>query len=75
MENVESHLNNFLKEEGGGIFVLESMDVHDRDSWMTYLLTHGTRFDIPQVESWSHSARISNKILKRTVFRPKGCIV
>ena len=48
---------------------------HERDSWLTYLLTHGTRFDIPQVESWSHSARISNKILKRTVFRPKGCIV
>lgn len=71
-ENVESHLNNFLKEEGGGIFVLESMDVDNRDSWMTYLLTHGTRFNIPQVESWSHSARISNKIYKRTSIQTQG---
>ena len=65
-KEVETELSNFLKEDSSGIFVLESMNVDLRDSWMKYLLTESSEYGIPQVEVWAHSSRISKKIAYRT---------
>lgn len=71
-ENVENDITKFLEEESGGILVLESMNAEDRDSWMRYLLREATNFNIPEVETWSHSSRISKKIFDRTNIQTQG---
>lgn len=35
--DVENSIREFLKEDNGGVLVLESMNSNDRDSWMRYL--------------------------------------
>lgn len=35
--NVEDNIRNFLKKEEGGIFVLESMNMDERDSWLHFI--------------------------------------
>ncbi len=70
--NVENEIKTFLKTESAGILVLESMSLKDRDSWMTYLLREATNYNIPQVETWSHSSRISKKIFDRTNIQTQG---
>jgi hypothetical protein len=60
--NVEIEIKTFLKTASAGILVLDSMSLKGRDSWMTYLLSEATNYSIPQVETWSHSSRISKKI-------------
>lgn len=65
-KEVEVELANFLQDENNGVFVLESMEVQSRDSWMKYLITEATNFGIPQIELWAHSARICKKITDRT---------
>jgi hypothetical protein len=70
--NVEIEIKTFLKTESAGILVLESMSLKDRDSWMTYLLREATNYSIPQVETWSHSSRISKKIFDRTNIQTQG---
>jgi len=65
-ENVEQEINDFLKENSGGILILESMNTKDRDNWMTYLWQQAINYNIPQVDAWSHSARISRKIFNRS---------
>lgn len=60
-ENVEAAISDFLKNDGSGILVLESMSVQDRDSWLLYILSEAIDFNIPQTETWIHSARIGRK--------------
>jgi len=60
-ENVEVAISDFLKTDTCGILVLESMSVQDRDSWVQHILSEALDFNIPQTETWIHSARIGRK--------------
>ncbi len=60
-ENVEAAISDFLKTDASGILVLESMSVQDRDSWVQHILSEALDFNIPQTETWIHSARIGRK--------------
>lgn len=71
-DDVEKSITDFLKEEKGGILVLESMNVTDRDSWLGFITTEASNYNIPQIEKWTHSARISKKVLKRCNIRTLG---
>ena len=70
--DVEKNIVDFLKEENGGILVLESMNAEDRDSWLRFITNEAVNHNIPQIEKWSHSARISKKILKRSNIETDG---
>lgn len=70
--DVEKNIVDFLKEENGGILVLESMNTEDRDSWLRFATNEAVNHNIPQVEKWSHSARISKKIQKRSNIETEG---
>jgi len=70
--DVEKNIVDFLKEEDGGILVLESMNTEDRDSWLRFATNEAVNHNIPQVEKWSHSARISKKIQKRSKIETEG---
>lgn len=60
-ENVEAAISDFLKTDSSGILVLESMSVQDRDNWVKYILSEALDFNVPQTETWIHSARIGRK--------------
>lgn len=60
-ENVEVAISDFLKNDTSGILVLESMSGQDRDSWVQHILSEALDFNIPQTETWIHSARIGRK--------------
>lgn len=60
-ENVEAAISDFLRTDASSILVLESMSVQDRDSWVQYILSEALDFNIPQTETWIHSARIGRK--------------
>jgi hypothetical protein len=60
-ENVEAAISDFLKVDSSGILVLESMSVEDRDNWVQHILSESIDFNIPQTETWIHSARIGRK--------------
>ena len=64
--DVEQNIVDFLKEENGGILVLESMNAEDRDSWLRFITNEAVNHNIPQIEKWSHSARIRKKIQRRS---------
>ncbi|WP_140938449.1 hypothetical protein [Sphingobacterium lumbrici] len=64
--DVEKNIVDFLKEEEGGILVLESMNSDDRDVWLRFIANESVNHNIPQIETWSHSARISKKIQTRS---------
>lgn len=70
--DVEKNIVDFLKEENGGILVLESMNVDDRDSWLRFIANEAVNHNIPQIEKWSHSARISKKIQIRSGIETEG---
>jgi hypothetical protein len=70
--DVENNIVEFLKEENGGILVLESLDVEDRDSWLRFITNEAVNYNIPQIEKWSHSARISKKIQRRSNIETEG---
>ncbi len=70
--DVEKNIVDFLKEENGGILVLESMNAEDRDSWLRFITKEAINHNIPQIEKWSHSARISKKIQKRSNIETEG---
>ncbi|MCH5719900.1 hypothetical protein [Niabella hibiscisoli] len=71
--DVEKSIVEFLKEEeGGSILVLESMNVEDRDAWLRFIANEAVNHNIPQIEKWSHSARISKKIQKRSNIETEG---
>ena len=70
--DVEKSIVDFLKEENGGVLVLESMTVDDRDSWLRFITNEAVNHNIPQVEKWSHSARISKKIQRRSNIETQG---
>lgn len=70
--DVEKNIVDFLKEEIGGILVLESMNSEDRDSWLRFLTHEAVNHNIPQIEKWSHSARISKKIQRRSNIETEG---
>jgi len=70
--DVEKNIVDFLKEENGGILVLESMNAEDRDSWLRFITKEAVNYNIPQIEKWSHSARISKKIQKRSNIETEG---
>lgn len=70
--DVEKNIVDFLKEESGGILVLESMNAEDRDSWLRFITKEAVNHNIPQIEKWSHSARISKKIQKRSNIETEG---
>jgi hypothetical protein len=63
--NVEAAISNFLKTDASGILVLESMSIEDRDSWVQHILSETLDFNIPQTETWIHSARIGRKVSLR----------
>lgn len=63
--NVEKAISNFLNIDTCGILVLESMSMHDRDSWVQYILSAALEFNIPQIETWIHSSRIGRKTSMR----------
>lgn len=69
---VEESIIDFLKVEKGGVLVLESMDVDDRDSWLRFITNEAVNHNIPQIEKWSHSARISKKIQRRSNIETEG---
>lgn len=69
---VEKNIVDFLKEENGGILVLESMNAEDRDSWLRFITNEAVNHNIPQIEKWSHSARISKKIQRRSNIETEG---
>jgi len=71
-QDVEKNIIDFLKEKNGGILVLEAMNVEYRDSWMCFILREADNHNIPQIEKWSHSARISKKILRRSNIETDG---
>jgi len=62
---VESAISEFLKSKKSGVLILESMDTRDRDDWVEYILSRSQEFEIPHVETWIHSARISRKVSAR----------
>ena len=70
--DVEKNIVNFLKEENGGFLVLESMNAEDRDSWLRFISNEAVNHNIPQIEKWSHSARISKKIQRRSNIETEG---
>lgn len=70
--DVENNIVKFLKEENGGILVLESLDVEDRDSWLRFITNEAVNYNIPQIEKWSHSARISKKVQRRSNIETEG---
>lgn len=70
--DVEKNIVDFLKDDKGGILVLESMSVNDRDSWLRFIANEAVNHNIPQIEKWSHSARISKKIQKRSNIKTEG---
>lgn len=64
-EDVEHSISEFLKSKESGVLVLESMDTNDRDNWVEYILSQSQEFQIPQIESWIHSARVGRKVSNR----------
>ena len=70
--DVEINIVNFLKEENGGLLVLESISADDRDSWLRFISNEAVNHNIPQIEKWSHSARISQKIQRRSNIETEG---
>lgn len=64
-ENVDSEISKFLNVDSSGILVLESMSVMDRDNWVQHILSESLNFNIPQTETWIHSARIGRKVSMR----------
>lgn len=70
--DVEKNIVDFLKEQNGGILVLESMNYEDRDSWLRFITNEAVNYNIPQIEKWSHSARISKKIQRRSNIETEG---
>ena len=70
--NIEKSVVDFLKEEEGGILVLESMNPNDRDSWLRFITNEAINHNIPQIEKWSHSTRISKKIQLRSNIETEG---
>ena len=70
--DVEKNIVDFLKEEEGGILVLESMNSDDRDVWLRFIANEAVNHNIPQIEKWSHSARISKKIQTRSNIETEG---
>jgi hypothetical protein len=71
-KDVESEIISFLSENEAGILVLESMNVCDRDSWVRFIQNEATNHNIPQVETWSYSSRISKRILRRANIETDG---
>ena len=63
--DVEKVISEFLKIKKSGVLILESMDSMDRDNWVEYILSQSQEFEIPQVETWIHSARIGRKVSAR----------
>lgn len=63
--DVEESISEFLKSKESGVLVLESMDSGDRDNWVEYILSQSQEFQIPQIESWIHSARVGRKVSNR----------
>lgn len=63
--DVEESIQEFLNSKDSGIFVLESMVATDRDDWVEYILSKSQEFEIPQLETWIHSARIGRKVSSR----------
>ncbi|REC42596.1 hypothetical protein [Chryseobacterium sp. 5_R23647] len=70
--DVEKNIVDFLNQENGGILVLESMNSDDRDSWLRFITNEAVNHNIPQIEKWSHSARISKKIQRRSNIETEG---
>ncbi|MCG2792612.1 MAG: hypothetical protein L6262_03565 [Weeksellaceae bacterium] len=70
--DVEKNIVDFLNEENGGILILESMNSDDRDSWLRFITNEAVNHNIPQIEKWSHSARISKKIQRRSNIETEG---
>lgn len=70
--DVEKNIVDFLNEEEGGILVLESMNSDDRDLWLRFIANEAVNHNIPQIEKWSHSARISKKIQTRSNIETEG---
>jgi hypothetical protein len=71
-KDVEKEIHSFLTDIEASILVLESMQVIERDSWVRYLKNAAIDNNIPQVETWSHSSRISKKILNRSCIETDG---
>jgi hypothetical protein len=64
-DNVEAAICDFLKTTESGILVLESMALQDRDNWVLYIHNETLNFNVPQTETWIHSARIGRKASMR----------
>jgi hypothetical protein len=70
--DVEDEIISFLEEDDAGILVLESMNVSDRDLWVQFIQSEATSHNVPQIETWSHSSRISKRILRRANIETDG---
>lgn len=70
--DIERKILDYFIEENEKVLVLESMNSEDRDSWMRFIINEAVNHNIPQVEKWSHSSRISKKIQKRSNIRTEG---
>ena len=71
-KDVENEIISFLKENETGILVLASMNISERDSWVRFIQNEATNHNIPQIETWSHSSRISKRILRRSNIETDG---
>lgn len=71
-KDVENEIISFLEEDEAGILVLESMNISDRDSWVRFIQNEATNHNIPQIETWSHSSRMSKRILRRANIETDG---
>lgn len=48
------------------------MNSDDRDLWLRFIANEAVNHNIPQIEKWSHSARISKKIQTRSNIETEG---
>lgn len=70
--DVEKNIVDYLKGENGGVLVLESLNADDRDTWLRFIINEAVNHNIPQIEKWSHSTRISKKIRSRSNIETEG---
>lgn len=71
-KNVELEISSFLADDESGVLVLESMNAKERDSWVRFIQDQAINSNIPQIETWSHSSRISKRILNRANIQTDG---
>ena len=66
-DNAKDAIESFMKAESGDILVLASMEPSERDNLSKYIYSIADDYDIPEVYSLCHSARICRRLRQRGV--------